>query len=106
MWAGEGTLDNSVCQITVQIRSQNGLHMRPAMQFVDLANQYDSEITIGSGDAHGDAKSIMHVIGLAAAAGTRLEIKAQGADAEEAVEVLRAFIERESFDEEPSEDTK
>ncbi len=106
MWAGEGTLDESVCQITVQIRSQNGLHMRPAMQFVDLANQYDCDITIGSEDAHGDAKSIMHVIGLAAAAGTRLQIKAQGADAEEAVEVLRAFIERETFDEEPSEGRK
>lgn len=106
MWAGEGTLDKSVCQATVQIRSRNGLHMRPAMQFVDLANQYDCEIAIGSGDTHGDAKSIMHVIGLAAAAGTRLEIKAQGTDAEEAVEVLRAFIERETFDEDPSEDKK
>jgi phosphocarrier protein HPr len=104
MWAGEGTLDNAVCQITVQIKSRNGLHMRPAMQFVDLANQYECEIAIGNEKGHGDAKSIMHVIGLAAGAGTKLQIKAQGPDAEEAVEVLRAFIERETFDEEPPKD--
>ncbi len=106
MWAGEGTLDEPVCQTTVQIRSENGLHLRPAMQFVDLANQYDCEITIGNEKRRGDAKSIMHVIGLAAAAGTRLEITAKGPRAEEAVEVLRAFMERQTFDEEPSEDKK
>ena len=46
------------------------------------------------------------VIGLAAAAGTRLEITAKGPRAEEAVEVLGAFMERQTFDEEPSEDKK
>lgn len=106
MWAGEATLDNPVCQITVQIKSKNGLHMRPAMQFVDLANQYDCEIAIGSGQEFGDAKSIMHVIGLAAGPGTELKIQAQGPGAEEAVGALRAFIERETFDAEPSKDAK
>ncbi len=106
MWAGEATLDNPVCQITVQIKSKNGLHMRPAMQFVDLANQYNCEIAIGNGSELGDAKSIMHVIGLAAGPGTTLEIHAQGPGAEEAVGALRAFIERETFDPEPSKDAK
>lgn len=106
MRAGERTLDHPVYQATVQIRSQNGLHMRPAMQFVDLANQYDCEITIGNEKGHGDAKSIMHVIGLAATAGMRLDIRAEGPDAEQAVEVLRAFMERQTFDEEPSGDRK
>ena len=103
MRAGEGTLDHPVCQTTIEIKSQNGLHMRPAKQFVDLATQYDCEITIGTEKGHGDAKSIMHVIGLAAAAGTRLDLRAKGPDAEEAIEALRAFMERRTFDEEPSE---
>jgi phosphotransferase system HPr (HPr) family protein len=106
MWAGERTLDNPVCQVTVEIKSKNGLHMRPAMQFVDLANRYDCKIAIGSGPPLGDAKSIMHVIGLAAGPGAKLEIQAQGPDAEEAVGALRAFIERETFDPEPSQDMK
>ena len=106
MWAGEATLDNPVCQITVQIKSKNGLHMRPAMQFVDLANQYECDITIGNGPEFGDAKSIMHVIGLAAGPGTELKIQAQGPGAEEAVGALRAFIERETFDAEPPKDAK
>jgi phosphotransferase system HPr (HPr) family protein len=104
LWAGEGTLDHPVCQTTVQIKSQNGLHMRPAMQFVDLANRYNCDITIGTEKERGDAKSIMHVIGLAATAGTRLDIRATGPDAEEAVEVLRAFMERQTFDEVPPKD--
>jgi phosphotransferase system HPr (HPr) family protein len=106
MWAGEGTLENPVSETTAQIRSKNGLHMRPAMQFVDLANRYDCDITIGNDKTHGDAKSIMHVVGLAAEVGTRLDIRAEGPDAEEAVEALRAFIERETFDEESSEDKR
>lgn len=106
MWAGEATLDNPVCQITVQIKSKNGLHMRPAMQFVDLANQYECDIAIGNGPELGDAKSIMHVIGLAAGPGTKLQIQAQGPGAEEAVGALRAFIERETFDSEPPKDAK
>lgn len=68
-----------------------GLHARPAMQFVDLANQFQSKITVlktGEEPAEADGKSVMQMIILAATEGTPLRIEAQGTDAEQAVEKL------------------
>ncbi len=45
-----------------------------------------------------DAKSIVKIMALKAPAGTRLHIRASGADAAKAVDALRALVERD-FDE-------
>ena len=79
-------------QRDVIVVNKNGLHARPAVQFVDTANQFDSAITVVSGDKHIDAKSIMSVMQLAATAGTTLRLVAQGDDAEEALEALERLI--------------
>lgn len=68
-----------------------GLHARPAMQFVDLANQFQSKITVlkgGQEPAEADGKSVMQMIILAATEGTALRIEAEGPDALDAVEKL------------------
>jgi phosphocarrier protein HPr len=68
-----------------------GLHARPAMQFVDVANQFKSAVTVHKGGeepASVDGKSVMQMITLAAGEGTPLRIEAQGEDAESAVERL------------------
>ena len=68
-----------------------GLHARPAMQFVDLANQFNSSITVikgGEEPGEADGKSVMQMIILAAIEGTPMTIKAEGEDAEEAVQKL------------------
>jgi phosphocarrier protein HPr len=68
-----------------------GLHARPAMQFVDLANQFKSAVTVhksGEEPASVDGKSVMQMITLAAGEGTPLRIEADGEDAETAVEKL------------------
>jgi phosphocarrier protein len=68
-----------------------GLHARPAMQFVDLANQFSSNITVKKGGdepEEADGKSVMNMIILAATEGTPLRIEAEGDDAEAAVEKL------------------
>ncbi|TFH42413.1 MAG: HPr family phosphocarrier protein [Lysobacterales bacterium] len=79
-------------QRDVMVVNKHGLHARPAMQLVDTANQFDSSITVVSGDKHMDAKSIMSVMQLAATAGTTLRLVAQGDDAEEALEALERLI--------------
>ena len=66
--------------------------MRPAMVFVDLANSFASDITVSNGDMTIDAKSIMQMTMLAATHGTRLTIRAEGADAEKAVKSLRELV--------------
>jgi phosphotransferase system HPr (HPr) family protein len=73
--------------------------MRPAMQFVDIANQYQSSIRVSNEQMSADGKSIMQMSMLAALCGSRLKIRAEGADANEAAEALRELVEVEHFGE-------
>jgi len=88
-----------VSEIEVQIRNPDGLHMRPAMQFVDTASQFASDISVSSNENVVDGKSIMQMTMLAATHGTKLKIKAQGPDADQAVVALRELVEVRQFDE-------
>jgi phosphocarrier protein len=79
-----------------------GLHARPAMQFVDRANQFNSRVTVSKGGEEpysADGKSVMQMIILAATQGTPLTIEAEGDDAETAVEELSRLF-KEKFGEE------
>jgi len=86
-------------EIEVEIKNSDGLHMRPAMQFVDVAGRFDCDIQVSNGDTSVDAKSIMQMTMLAATCGTKLKIKAHGVDAEQAINDLRKLVEQELFDE-------
>ena len=79
----------------IEIRNPEGLHMRPAMQFVDVANAFNSDISVSNQDTTVDAKSIMQMTMLAATCGTKLKIRAQGTDAQKAVEALQGLVERD-----------
>jgi phosphocarrier protein len=73
-----------------------GLHARPAMQFVDMASQFSSRITVykgGEEPGEADGKSVMQMIILAATEGTPLRIDAEGDDAERAVHDLVELVE-------------
>jgi phosphotransferase system HPr (HPr) family protein len=74
--------------------------MRPAMLLVDIASKFASDIKISNEQTTADAKSIMQVTMLAAAAGTKLTLTAKGNDCEQAVEALKELIEFRMFDEE------
>ena len=97
---------NEVCEIEALIKNQAGLHMRPAMQFVDVSNQFRSSITVSNGQTSVDGKSIMQMSMLAATCGTKLKIKAQGPDANKAREALRELVEVKKFGEPTPEEAK
>jgi len=99
-------LEKVVRQATVEIRNAEGLHMRPAMQFVDVANQFNCDITVSNSENMVDGKSIMQMSMLAATCGTRLQIKAEGQDAEKAIDALRELVEEKMFDEPPPKQSK
>ena len=94
-----GAMSNDDYQVEVVIKNADGLHMRPAMQFVDLAGSFRSDIWVSNAQTGVDAKSIMQMTMLAATAGTKLRISAKGVDAQEAVEALRRLVEEELFKE-------
>ena len=80
----------------IVVSNRLGLHARPAMQFVDLANQFTSSVLVKKGGeepAEADGKSVMQMIILAATEGTPLRIEAEGADAEAAVDKLAQLFE-------------
>jgi phosphocarrier protein HPr len=79
----------------IAISNKLGLHARPAMQFVDVANQFTSRVTVfkgGEEPGEADGKSVMQMIILAATEGTPLRIEADGDDAEQAVQKLVELI--------------
>jgi len=80
----------------IVVSNQMGLHARPAMQFVDLANQFNSTITVkkeAPEPVTADGKSVMEMIILEATLGTPLRIEADGEDAEVAVVKLAELFE-------------
>lgn len=104
MQAEEDILEKVVYETEVKIKNADGLHMRPAMQFVDVASQFNCDITVSNSETSVDGKSIMQMSMLAATYGTKLKIKAEGADAQEALTALRELVEEKHFDEPEPDD--
>jgi phosphocarrier protein HPr len=73
----------------VIVQNREGVHARPAAEFVKLANRYESDVQVSKDDLQVNGKSIMGVMMLAAEQGTTLRIHAEGADAEDCVRALR-----------------
>jgi len=86
--------ETSVAQRNVKIRNRLGLHARPAAELVKLAGHFQSEIRLSKDVLTVNGKSIMGVLMLAAEQGSHLVIRAQGADAVQAVDALAALVER------------
>ena len=74
------------------INNKLGLHARPAAMFVKLANSFDAEIWVGNEEDEVNGKSIMGLMMLAAASGTKLSISAEGKDAGAAVSALGDLV--------------
>ena len=81
------------------IRNQRGLHARAAAKFVKVAGTYNAQVRVIKGDMDVSGTSIMGLMMLAAGIGTDIELRASGAQANEAMEALVDLIERK-FDEE------
>jgi phosphocarrier protein len=74
------------------IVNQEGLHARPAARIVRLASAYTSEIELSKDGMDVNGKSIMGVMMLAAECGSEITIRANGPDAEQAVQALAELV--------------
>lgn len=84
--------------LTVEVPNAAGMHARPSAEFVKLAGSFVSAIRVSKSDLEVNAKSIMGVLMLAAEQGSELTIRAEGEDADRAVEALAGLV-RGGFDE-------
>ena len=98
---GERVLEKLVRETTVEIKNAEGLHMRPAMQFVDMASRFNCDLIVSNDQTDADGKSIMQMSMLAATCGTRLRLRAEGPDADQALDALRELVEVRMFGEPP-----
>lgn len=79
----------------ILIRSKQGLHARPAAMFVQIANKYDSQVSVRKGTEEVNGKSIMGILMLGADFNSEVTLTVDGADAQSAFDELEAFIGKE-----------
>ncbi len=79
---------------TVRVVNRNGVHARPAAEIVKCSARFTSEITLSRDDLEVNGKSIMGVMMLAAEYGSKLLVRANGPDADEAVSAIAELVER------------
>jgi phosphocarrier protein len=81
-----------VVERSAPIVNRLGLHARPAAEFVKIANRFRAHIVVKKDDLEVNGKSIMGMMMLAAECGSALLIRADGDDAEAAVDALLALV--------------
>ncbi len=79
---------------TITVRHKFGIHARPAARIVSLCGGFASDIAIvKEGEPPANAKNILDIMMLAAACGSELEIRADGADEDEVILRLGELME-------------
>lgn len=86
-------------ELTKRINNKIGLHLRAAGEFVKVAAQFASEITVYNGDKSANGKSILGLASLAAARGSMIRIEIDGPDEIEARAALEQLIDDKFYEE-------
>ena len=68
--------------------NDKGLHTRPSTELVKCATSFKAQVNLIYQDLVVNAKSLLGILTLAAARGSRIEIEATGEDAQMAVETI------------------
>ena len=89
----------NVAEATVEVKNRLGLHLRAASALAQTAAQFTSKVLIGPGNDLVNAKSMTNLMMLGAAQGSKLKVRAEGADAREALKAVQTLFD-ERFGEE------
>ena len=82
----------------VTVLNEKGLHVRPATKFAETAARFRSRIDVVKDGESVNGKSSIDLLTLAAEPGAHLMIRADGEDAEQAVDALgRLVLDRFGF---------
>lgn len=74
------------------IKNEKGLHARASAIFVEIVEKFDARVTVSKDDMEVSGSSIMGLLMLGAAKGSRIKIDIEGTEAEQLKQVLFAFI--------------
>ncbi|HXH32857.1 MAG TPA: dihydroxyacetone kinase phosphoryl donor subunit DhaM [Plantibacter sp.] len=87
--SGSTTSVSHAAGTTVTLRNKDGLHARPAAEFVKLASTFSAKVVVNGKDA----KSLLGIMALGLVKGADVDLQADGPDAEAAVDALGSLIE-------------
>jgi len=79
-------------QREVEITNKLGLHARASARLTQVAGQFQADIWLSRNGRRVNAKSIMGVMMLAAAKGSKVVIETEGADETEAMHAVQQLI--------------
>jgi phosphocarrier protein len=85
----DGPRKDGIVEDDLVLVNRQGLHARPSQLVVRTASAFSSRILLSRDGIEVDGKSIMGVMMLAAEKGAVLHVRAEGADAPEAVAALK-----------------
>ena len=75
------------------VKNRAGIHARPASLIAQMANKYQSEISLEKDSIVVNAKSIMGVITMAAGYNTAITLKVEGPDEQDAANAIEKLFE-------------
>ena len=78
------------------IKDPAGLHARPAGLLVQEAQKFGCAVKLARGEKSADLKRLFAVMGMGVKCGDTVELTVDGADEDQAVQALEAFL-REHF---------
>ena len=84
---------------SLKIKNRLGLHARAAAQLVQVAAQFEADITITKDGQTVDGKSILGLMMLAAGQGSHIDVSVSGPQAEAALAAIERLVEQK-FNEE------
>ena len=77
----------------VTVKNEVGLHARPATYFIQKANEFKCGIWVEKDERRVNAKSLLGVLSLGIVGGAAINIIADGADEQAAVDALVELVE-------------
>lgn len=77
---------------SIVINRPQGLDGRPIAELVQVASKYESKVYLEHGTRKVNAKSIMGMMSLEAAAGESVDVMIDGSDEANAMEEIAAFL--------------
>lgn len=82
----------NVAEATVEVRNRLGLHLRAASALAQTVARFASQVMIGRGKNLVNAKSMTSLMMLGAGQGSKLKVRAEGADAREALKAVQELF--------------
>jgi phosphocarrier protein HPr len=76
--------EGPVVERELWVENRLGLHARPAMKITNLALQFEADLTLEKDGLQVSARDLLAILTMDCPQGTRLVLKASGADASEA----------------------